>query len=47
MGAFTWTGSFASGVLKSHELSKDLRYAAVSDFEIAQFCRSEPGFGRA
>src|SRR3972149_2141464 len=46
MGAFTWEGSFASGVLKSHALSKELRYAAVADFEIAQFCRSEPGFGR-
>ncbi len=46
MGAFTWEGSFASGVLKSHALSKELRFAAVADFEIAQFCRSEPGFGR-
>ena len=46
MGAFTWEGSFASGVLKSHALSKELRYAAVAEFEIAQFCRSEPGFGR-
>ena len=46
MGAFTWEGSFATGVLKSHALSKELRYAAVADFEIAQFCRSEPGFGR-
>jgi len=46
MGAFTWEGSFATGVLKSHALSKELRYAAVADFEIAQFCRTEPGFGR-
>jgi len=46
MGAFTWEGSFATGVLKSHALSKELRYAAVAEFEIAQFCRSEPGFGR-
>jgi len=46
MGAFTWEGSFATGVLKSHALSKELRYAAVADFEIAQFCRAEPGFGR-
>jgi len=46
MGAFTWEGSFASGVLKSHALSKELRFAAVAEFEIAQFCRTEPGFGR-
>ncbi len=46
MGAFTWEGSFASGVLKSHALSKELRFAAVAEFEVAQFCRSEPGFGR-
>ena len=46
MGAFTWVGSFATGVLKNHALSKELRYAAVADFEIAQFCRAEPGFGR-
>lgn len=46
MGAFTWEGSFATGVLKSHALSKELRYAAVADFEVAQFCRAEPGFGR-
>jgi len=46
MGAFTWEGSFATGVLKNHALSKELRYAAVADFEIAQFCRAEPGFGR-
>ncbi len=45
MGAFTWEGSFATGVLKSHALSKELRFAAVADFEIAQFCRPEPGFG--
>jgi len=46
MAAFTWEGSFATGVLKSHALSKELRYAAVAEFQIAQFCRSEPGFGR-
>ena len=46
MGAFTWEGSFASGVLKSHALSKELRYAAVAEFEVAQFCRAEPGFGK-
>ena len=46
MGAFTWEGSFATGVLKSHALSKELRYAAVAEFEVAQFCRAEPGFGR-
>lgn len=46
MGAFTWEGSFSTGVLKSHALSKELRYAAVADFEIAQFTRAEPGFGR-
>lgn len=46
MGAFTWEGSFATGVLKSHALSKELRYAAVAEFQIAQFCRAEPGFGR-
>ena len=46
MGAFSWEGSFATGVLKNHALSKELRYAAVADFEIAQFCRAEPGYGR-
>jgi len=46
MGAFTWEGSFSTGVLKSHALSKELRYAAVAEFQIAQFCRAEPGFGR-
>ena len=46
MGAFSWEGSFATGVLKNHALSKELRYAAVAEFEVAQFCRSEPGFGR-
>jgi N4-gp56 family major capsid protein len=46
MGAFTWEGSFSTGVLKSHALSKELRYAAVAEFEVAQFCRPEPGFGR-
>ena len=46
MGAFTWEGSFASGVLKSHALSKELRFAAVAEFQVAQFCRAEPGFGR-
>lgn len=46
MGAFTWEGSVATGILRSHALSKELRYAAVARFEIAQFCRAEPGFGR-
>lgn len=46
MGAFTWTGSLATGYSTCEEMSKELRYAAVEQFEIAQFCRKEPGFGR-
>ena len=46
MTAFTWTGSLATGYSVCEEMSKELRYAAVDDFEIAQFCRKEPGFGR-
>src|SRR3972149_9510887 len=46
MAAFTWSGSLATGYSVCEEMSKELRYAAVDDFEIAQFCRKEPGFGR-
>ena len=46
MGAFTWTGSLATGYSVCEEMSKELRYAAVEQFEIAQFCRRESGFGR-
>ncbi len=46
MGAFTWEGSLLTGYSTCEEMSKELRYAAVDQFEIAQFCRPEPGFGR-
>lgn len=46
MGAFTWVGSLATGYSSCEEMSKEIRYAAVEKFEIAQFCRKEPGFGK-
>jgi len=46
MGAFTWVGSLQTGYSTCQKMSSELRYASVGDFEVAQFCRTEPGFGR-
>lgn len=46
MAAFTWELDAPSGTFKSHAMSKKIRYAAIQDCEIAQFCRREPGFGK-
>ena len=44
--AFSWEFDAATGVYKNHALSSKIRTQAIVDCEVAQFARSEPGFGR-
>ncbi|WP_413937136.1 hypothetical protein [Nitrospira sp. BLG_1] len=41
-----WSSSFPAGVSRNHALSDQLRFASVSETEVLQFARPEPGFGK-
>jgi N4-gp56 family major capsid protein len=43
---FTWTYDAPTGVYKSHEMSEQLRFAAVAETKFMQFVTPEPGYGR-
>ena len=42
----TWTYDAPSGVYKSHQMSSDLRVAAIAETKFVQFCKPEPGYGK-
>lgn len=44
--SFTWTYDAPSGVYKSHEMSSQLRYAAIAETKFMQFTKPEPGYGK-
>ena len=46
MATYTWTADVASGILKNHILSAQLREASVVQSLFATFVDAEPGYGR-
>lgn len=42
----TWVYDAPSGVYKNHQLSSNLRMAAIAQTKFMQFCRPEPGYGK-
>jgi N4-gp56 family major capsid protein len=46
MANYTWTFDSPTGVYKSHEMSADLRDAAIAQTKFMQFVRPESGYGR-
>src|SRR5262245_34727323 len=46
MAENTWELDVADGVLKNHELSGDIRDAAIAGTKVMQFCDTENGYGR-
>lgn len=44
--AFTWTFDAPTGVYKNHEMSSNLRMAAIAETKFMQFVRPEPGYGK-
>lgn len=44
--SFTWALDAATGVYKNHQLSSQLRMAAIAETKFVQFCRAEPGYGK-
>ncbi len=46
MAQFLWSVDVASGVMRNHSLSEKIRFAAIGEAKIAQFCKTEPGFGK-
>lgn len=43
---FTWSFDAPSGVYKSHEMSSQLRKAAIAETRFMQFVKPEPGYGK-
>lgn len=43
---FTWTYDAPSGVYKNHDMSSQLRVAAIAQTKFMQFCKPEPGYGK-
>lgn len=43
---FTWSFDAPTGVYKNHELSSQLRMAAIAETKFMQFVRPEPGYGK-
>ncbi len=43
---FTWTFDAPSGVYKSHEMSSQIRKAAIVECKFMQFVKPEPGYGK-
>lgn len=46
MASFSWTYDAPTGVYKNHDLSAQLRFAAIADAKFMQFVKPEPGYGR-
>lgn len=46
MTQFTWTLDAPTGTYKNHEISSDLRFAAVEKAVLAEFVKAEKGFGK-
>lgn len=44
--AFSWTYDAPSGVYKNHDLSAQIRFAAIAETKFMQFVKPEPGYGR-
>lgn len=44
--SFSWNFDAPSGVYKNHELSSQLRMAAIAETKFMQFVRPEPGYGK-
>jgi N4-gp56 family major capsid protein len=42
----TWTFDAPSGVYKNHEMSSQLRFAAIAETKFMQFVKPEPGYGK-
>jgi N4-gp56 family major capsid protein len=42
----TWIYDAPTGVYKNHQLSSNLRMAAIAETKMVQFCRPEPGYGK-
>jgi N4-gp56 family major capsid protein len=42
----TWTFDAPSGVYKNHDMSSQLRFAAIAETKFMQFVRPEPGYGK-
>lgn len=43
---FSWAYDAATGVYKNHQLSSDLRSAAIAECKFVQFCSPEAGYGK-
>lgn len=43
---FTWSYDAPSGVYKNHDMSSQLRMAAIAETKFMQFVRPEPGYGK-
>jgi N4-gp56 family major capsid protein len=46
MAQFQWTFDAPTGVYKSHEMSSELRKAAIAQTKFMQFVKPEPGYGK-
>lgn len=46
MAQFSWSFDAPSGVYKSHEMSSELRKAAIAQTKFMQFVKPEPGYGK-
>lgn len=46
MAQTTWTTDVPSGVMKNHQLSSELRHAAIAETKFLQFVKPEPGYGK-
>lgn len=44
--AQTWTYDAPTGVYKNHEMSSNLRMAAIAECKFMQFCKPEGGYGK-
>jgi N4-gp56 family major capsid protein len=44
--AFSWVFDAPTGVYKNHELSSNLRMAAIAECKFMQFVKPEPGYGK-
>lgn len=42
----TWVYDAPTGVYKNHQMSSNLRMAAIAETKMVQFCRPEPGYGK-
>lgn len=42
----SWTFDAPSGVYKNHEMSSNLRFAAIAETKFMQFVKPEPGYGK-